>query len=230
MIRPGRHRAVDAEDKLQRKQEVLDTAEQLYRREQQMPSMDELAKSLGLAKGTVYLYFPTKEALYLALHERQISRFFEALQYRLDAPKNFGFEDFLEPICTYLLDDPNFLPLCLACMRSALHAEDGLAHEQFHQKLAHMLGQAGASLERHLPLCRPGDGVRILYHGYGSILGLYHLLGPAQQNCQHMMEMNLLPALGDFRSESIAALQSQWQNMLSKGLSPLPSSSLEAQK
>ena len=50
-----------------------------------MPSVAEVADEAGLAKGTVYLYFPSKEELLLALHERNVGGFFRALIALLDS-------------------------------------------------------------------------------------------------------------------------------------------------
>ena len=37
-----------------------------------MANVAEVAESAGLAKSTVYLYFPGKEEMLLALHERHV--------------------------------------------------------------------------------------------------------------------------------------------------------------
>ena len=44
-----------------------------------MASVAEVAAAAGLAKGTVYLYFPGKEEMLLALHERHTARLLRAL-------------------------------------------------------------------------------------------------------------------------------------------------------
>lgn len=43
-------------------------------------SMDEIAASVGIAKGTVYLHFPSKEDLVTALFERDIRQLMEAVE------------------------------------------------------------------------------------------------------------------------------------------------------
>jgi AcrR family transcriptional regulator len=55
----------------------------------------EVAAEAGLAKGTMYLYFETKEAIYLGLHQRHSQRFFEALIARLESHEPFGVEAML---------------------------------------------------------------------------------------------------------------------------------------
>lgn len=57
-----------AERTLERKQQLLDAALELMgQRGFANTSVEDLARAAGLAKGTVYLYFPTKEALLEAL-------------------------------------------------------------------------------------------------------------------------------------------------------------------
>lgn len=46
--------------------------------------MDRIAKRAGVAKGTLYLYFRTKEALFLALYEDRINDWYNELQTLAD--------------------------------------------------------------------------------------------------------------------------------------------------
>ena len=72
-----RQRAIQAEDKRERHDAILDAAERvLLHSPERVASVAEVADNAGLAKGTVYLYFPSKEELLLAVHERRISGFF----------------------------------------------------------------------------------------------------------------------------------------------------------
>ena len=68
-------RARSAEQKALRRHAVLDAAE-LYFHEvgYEAFSMAQLAKKTGLAKGTLYLYFKTREELFLTLYEHSLIR------------------------------------------------------------------------------------------------------------------------------------------------------------
>lgn len=65
-------RARSAEAKLARREALLDAAEAhvLSAGTAHALRIDEIARSVGLAKGSVYLYFPSKEALIIDLFER----------------------------------------------------------------------------------------------------------------------------------------------------------------
>ncbi|HET7403967.1 MAG TPA: helix-turn-helix domain-containing protein, partial [Usitatibacter sp.] len=73
-------RAIALEDKEERGNAILDAAEALYlEHPDRIASVAEVAHAAGLAKGTVYLYFPSKEEMLLALHERHVRAFFAHL-------------------------------------------------------------------------------------------------------------------------------------------------------
>src|SRR5678816_511085 len=91
-----RQRAIQASDKQERHAAILDAAERLLiGSPERVPNVAEVADEAGLAKGTVYLYFPSKEELLLALHERNIDGFFAALIARLAQDQAVRIQDVL---------------------------------------------------------------------------------------------------------------------------------------
>ena len=79
----GRTRARSDDAKRARRQFILSTADQLLRHEEfDAFTMNKLAAATDLAKGTLYLYFATREelvlALYTDLHDGWIHRFIAA--------------------------------------------------------------------------------------------------------------------------------------------------------
>ena len=86
-----RQRAVHSEDKQERHDAILDAAERLLERApERVANVAEVADEAGLAKGTVYLYFPSKDELLLAVHERRVDEFFRALNVLLAAERAFS--------------------------------------------------------------------------------------------------------------------------------------------
>lgn len=68
-------RARSAEQKAHRRREVLEAAETYFLEVgYEAFSMSKLAKKIGLAKGTFYLYFQTREELFLTLYEQSLIR------------------------------------------------------------------------------------------------------------------------------------------------------------
>ena len=74
-----KRRARSAEQKAQRRQTVLQVAERYFLEVgYEAFSMAQLAKRAGLVKGTLYLYFETREELFLTLYEQSLVRWSRA--------------------------------------------------------------------------------------------------------------------------------------------------------
>ena len=173
-----RQRAIQAEDKQERHHAILDAAERLLARSpERIANVAEVADEAGLAKGTVYLYFPSKEELLLAVHERNIDGFFVALLERLGQAAPASIDDILALTHRHMVEPPLFLPLaarCFGMMGQGVPAEVAFA---FKDRMADRLQRAGAGLERHFPELAAGGGVALLRHSYALILGLWQMSG-----------------------------------------------------
>ncbi len=63
------------------KEKILQVAEEMFIKKGFFPTtVDEIAKQAKIAKGTIYLYFPTKESIYLTLFEEKLKIGIEILQ------------------------------------------------------------------------------------------------------------------------------------------------------
>jgi len=151
-----RQRAIQAEDKQERHHAILDAAARLLARSpDRIANMADVADEAGLAKGTVYLYFPSKEELLLAVHERNIDGFFRALSARLARDEPVRIADVLALTHEHIVEPPLFLPLAARCF-----------------------GLMGQSIPpEHFPQLKPGAGLALLRHSYALILGLWQMSG-----------------------------------------------------
>lgn len=171
-----RQRAIQAEDKQERHDAILDAAERmLVRSPERVANVAEVADEAGLAKGTVYLYFPSKEALLLAVHDRAIENFFRAVIALVEGDEPVRIEDMLRLTRQHLVDPPLVLPLAARCFGLMAHSLPADAATAFKQRMAARLERAGAGLERHFPQLAAGDGVALLRRSYALIIGLWQM-------------------------------------------------------
>lgn len=216
-----RQRAIQAEDKEERNQALLDSAERLMLRSpDRVPSVAEVADDAGLAKGTVYLYFPSKEEMLLALHERNVGGFFRALIALLEGPGRVDFGGVLALTHAHIVEPPLFLPLasrCFGLMSQSIPDEAAIA---FKQRMAERLQRAGAGLERHFPSLAPGEGLLLLRHSYALILGLWQMAG-AQAVCPGTATSHVPAVLQFSYPEDLdRALRALWQGALGEPAMP----------
>jgi AcrR family transcriptional regulator len=173
-----RQRAIQAEDKHERHRAILDAAERLLLREpDRVASVSEVADEAGLAKGTVYLYFPSKEELLLALHERNIDAFFRPLIERLRSRQPLTLDDLFSLAREHIVAPPLVLPLASRCFGLMAQAIPPQAAAAFRQRMIDRMMRAGAGLERHFPQLAPGAGMTLLRHSYALIIGLWQMYG-----------------------------------------------------
>lgn len=215
-----RQRAVLAEDKHERHHAILDAAERLLvRSPDRVANVAEVADEAGLAKGTVYLYFPGKEELLLALHERHVDAFFTSLLERLDAEAPVRFDELMALTHEHYLKPPTCLPLatrCLGIMATEVPRETAAA---FQQRMAERMQAAGAGLERHFPELGEGGGVVLLRRSFALMVGLW------QMSWAHPHDESTPCGLteADFPAELAQALRALWQGTVGRPLdAPAP--------
>lgn len=209
----GRVRAIDGEDKDARRQAILDAAERLFVERQGLANVADVAEAAGLAKGTVYLYFQTKEELYLALHLRHVEAFFTTLIARLNSGQAFPFHELLDLVDEQLISAPIYMPLGACCIGFAPDAVPLAASQHFQTQMGTWLMTAGAGLERHFPKLAalgPGEGGRLLKHSYAIMIGLHTLHSDMHRNDP---KCPVLPGMGSYQEEATLALTRYWAHV-----------------
>lgn len=207
----ARQRAVAVEDKEERRNALLDAAEALFvEHPDRMASVAEVAQAASVAKGTVYLYFPSKEEMLLSLHERQLQHFFSTLMRLLDSRARAGFDEVWEVTRAHLVRVPGYLALssrCFGLMDRDIPTQAAIA---FKMRVGEALGAAGTGLERHFPGLARGQGVTLLQHSYGLIVGLWQLLHPIERFGTAMERAELAMFRRDYERELELALRALW--------------------
>lgn len=209
-----KQRAVGAHDKEERRTAILNAAEKLYlKHPDRIASVAEVAVAAGLAKGTVYLYFPSKEEMLLALHERHVARFFARMVGLLTGPRAVGFDEVFAVTRDHFMRVPGYLALtsrCFAMMDREIPLDVVI---EFKKRIGLLLSGAGAGLARHFPLTLP-QGVTILMHSYGLIVGLWQLVHPNERLGKAMNQPALRALKLDYEREIEAALRALWSGAL----------------
>jgi AcrR family transcriptional regulator len=208
------HRAIAVEDKETRRREILDAAERLFlEHPDRMASVSEVAAAAGVAKGTVYLYFPSKEEMLLALHERHVENFFEQLIKKVSRAEPIGFDDVMPVTLKYLIRWPGYLELttrCFSAMDREMPIDTALA---FKARVAQRLQAAGVHLDRHF--AKPaGSGVALLLHSYGLIVGLWQLHHPNERFGVLMKRPELKTFDRNYETEIETALRALWRGWM----------------
>jgi AcrR family transcriptional regulator len=205
-----RTRAVAPKDKSERRAAIVQAAAAILRRN---PSasfpVEELARRAGLAKGTVYLYFRTREEVLLALHARQSEELFGVVERALSAGDSHA-RRVVEDGLAYLRAHPEFYPVagnCRHMLDTNIGTEAALA---FKLGIARQLEPIGRRIEELYPGLAKGEGVALLTNCYALIIGLWQQADPplSLRKAMHLPEMAIFRI--DFEKQLVAALLDLW--------------------
>ena len=171
-----KQRATKDEDKLAKRQVILTAAMQIFRNTSYNEvTMSAVAIKANLAKGTLFLYFPTKEELFLALIEEQLVEWFNTVDAELDALEEKSISAIASLFADSLEERAEFTRL-LAIHSTILEQNVSYASIFKHKQIImQRLAGTGLRLERLLSFLKAGQGAHILLQSQALVVGLWHL-------------------------------------------------------
>jgi AcrR family transcriptional regulator len=201
----GKIRSTSLEEKEIKRTMIIKAAFELLNEDfEKLPSISEVAKKAGVAKGTVYTYFETKEELFLAVllslfHEWAKSFKFETNQI----------ESFLHEFVDSLLQRPVLLKLA---SKAPVVLERNVSEEVFlnyRKGLARLIDSVAEIMKGKFEA--PQDNLR------KKVVLSYNVLIGVWQNCdisdnfKNSLNSNNLEIVNiDFRRDGLAILKPLW--------------------
>ena len=206
--KPRRTRAVTDAAKQARRARILSSAARLFSsRDYHDVSMAAIARAAGLAKGTVYLYFDTKESVFLDLVSSELAAWVADSSARLEETnQNATPADVAKAVASALAERPALIRL-IALLHVVLEQNtEREALRAFKIRLLAITEQAAGVFEQALRL-EPGTGTRLVLWMHALTVGLSQMT-PQGAQVAALVEQD--PALAvfrlDLRTELEAAL------------------------
>lgn len=202
-------RAIKETQKEERRQTILDVAWELFQQQRyDAINILDIAQGAGLAKGTIYLYFKTKEEIFFAIQEQQFQYWFDVVDAGLSQLSIPATPEAIAAIIVEPLTLRPALPRLFAIVHAVL--EQNVEYEaiiRFKRMLQVRVGRTGALLEHCLPSFAPGQGPLFVLRVSAVVVGIQQLSEPtpaAQQALSHADDLQLFEV--DFASEVAATL------------------------
>jgi len=196
-------RARKDEDKEARRQLILAGAQALYTATSYVEvKMADVAEKSKLAKGTVFLYFPTKEALFLALLEDLLFAWFEKLEGLLSSGEGRWTGPRVARTVAESLEGEETLTRLLALLQTVL--EQNVTVEQvrgFKERLLEAMGRMEKRLEKRLAFLKPGEGGRFFIHLHALVTGLRQMADVSPVTREVLDLPHMAPLRVDFTRE-----------------------------
>lgn len=205
-------RAYDSISKDQRRQAILEAASSLFEKtDGALPSVAQIAAAAGLGKGTIYLYYRTKEEIFAAL---LLERWLPALQIleeeftRSELVLVRRIEAFISRFVDYVRAVPALLRLD-ALSKEVLERNMSQAALAAHKEaILKDIDRIGKTLENTLGL-PPGRGFKLLTRTHAMTRGLWQSFGDTPLDCE--LDQHHHP---DFAEELQEALFEYWRGAL----------------
>jgi AcrR family transcriptional regulator len=194
-------RAYSEEAKQQREDKIILAAQALLlERGYHVINMDQVAQAAGLAKGTVYLYFRTKEALFLTVFERQAAAWADEIAQTLAHNTGDSSQDGLIDVLVTSLADKPLLTRLVAL--TPIIFEYNITLEQARDHKLWVFGnldRIGALIDTRFHL-RQMQGIQLLYRMFMAVAGLDGFAHPSPITQQVYAQEATIPRV-DFASE-----------------------------
>lgn len=174
-------RAYSQDQKLQRRDDILNAAATLFeQRRYEQITMDDIAKIAGVSKGTLYVYFRTKESIFLEQARQKIDLFFGHLLEDLQSHQSpIGVDGIVNALARAYKNSEGMTKL-LSVLHQVLEYKAGFdCALAFRQALLPLLKRAGEECERHLWFIAKGNGQRLLLSIHAMSLGIQQLAEPS---------------------------------------------------
>lgn len=209
--------ATAAEDKQARREVILEAALALFLEDtRRLPTVAAVAARSGLAKGTVYLYFDSKEQIFASLLVRDWLHFIGLIADFFDhsagtqEERLAGFIDFY---VAHILEHPELMRLDSIGYAMLEPALSDAALLDLKMQFSDALDGAGRSMEAALNL-RAGEGVTLLFRQFAMTRGLWQVADLPQAVRTHPGFAGHPFARVDFGGDLSHALADYWRGAL----------------
>ncbi|MFT6557286.1 TetR/AcrR family transcriptional regulator [Sneathiella sp.] len=163
-------------------------------------SMATIAKRAGLAKGTVYLYFKTKEEIFLALSTEEITVWLDRVDMSLTEHQPGMPIDHFVSVILETLDDRQVMLRLITLLHLVL--EKNISYEEafaFKMYLKTRSEQTAQLIERALPFLTPGQGLEVLSTLHCLVVGLGQMSDPSPVLAKVLEHPELAPFRVDLK-------------------------------
>ncbi|WP_022665016.1 TetR family transcriptional regulator [Desulfospira joergensenii] len=214
-----RKRAINEKDKLRRREKILKTAWLLYEKsEGTLPTVSEIARKAGLSKGSVYLYFKTKNEIFLSLYMHQLKLWHDSVAETLENhPGKISVSGYARLSSQYIIE--NTLVLKMGSIANSLFEgdDDEGMFLKFKIQLAGLLDARSQMTCRLFPGLSADQWVKVHLRIYALIFGLWQMFYSPRQVKKLLQEAQIDIFEPDFSESVIESVTTFLNGALQKG-------------
>ncbi|UCD33618.1 MAG: TetR family transcriptional regulator [Desulfobacterales bacterium] len=200
----SKKRAISEEDKKKRKDKILKTAWKLYRKaDGQIPTVSVIAQKTGLSKGTVYLYFKTKDEIFLQLYLHKLREWHESVAAKLQhRTGKISVTEFAKITTDYVVNNPLLLKMGSIARGVLEENTDDRVIIDTKMQIAQLLEDCSQLTCQIFPGLTIGQAVKIHLRIYALIFGLWQITS-SPPNVRRMLKKAKIEIFEPDFSESV---------------------------
>ena len=201
-------RARKREQKQERRAVILVAAQRVFgRRPWPDLTMAEVAREANLSKGALFLYYSTKEALFLLVLELLLTGFFGDLTTVLSEGRTRWTPQQSARILAALVEKHPQMSRLLGLLHPVLEQNvEEPAVRRFREFLVGNFIAAGDLLDERMPFLAPGGGARLMLRLFALVIGLRQMTEPGPVLRELSRQPGLTTLEADFHGELPRAL------------------------
>jgi AcrR family transcriptional regulator len=202
-------RAISEKDKKKRKEKILKTAWNLFKKaDGQLPTVSVIAQKSGLSKGAFYLYFKTKEEIFLQLYLHKLQEWHESVADKLSmCSGNISEVEFAEMITDYVIKNPLLLKMGSLARGVLEENTDEKIIVETKMQIAQLLERCGQLTCQKFSGVTINQAVQIHMRIYALIFGLWQITSSPKHIHKMITKAQILafqPEFHDIVVESVA--------------------------
>ncbi len=212
-----KQRARTAKEKDRRRDSIVQAAlELLLANPGQLPTMNAIAIKAGVSKGTTYIYFDTKESIYLALLEDELHGWLESIEKRLAHGADDPVERLLDALLSFTETQPNLWPLASLSHCVIELNVDSKELLSYKTKLAQKFKACSKAICEHLKLAeKERESVELMImQSYAYLLGQWQVCNPPQSIAKLLRGPSFKILQPDFNQIARHTLDQLWRNFV----------------
>lgn len=179
-------------------------------------TVQQVARRAGVAKGTVFLYYDSKEALGLAVAQRLLDDWFDEVDAQLEGALSPLTPASTAQLVARSLESRGPLRRTLSLVGPVLEHNAGRAAvARYRTWLLERSLRTGRRLEGALPFLRRDEGLRLLLLVHALVVGFHAMAEPSPVVDAVLSEPELAPMRVDFRRAVAEAVWMQLEGLRS---------------
>lgn len=177
-----------------------------------LPTMNAIAKQAGVSKGTTYIYFDTKESIYLAILEDELHGWLERIEKQLDEPSDEPVNTIVDTLMGFNEAQPNLWTLA-SLSHSIIELNiDSKELLSYKTKLAQRFKSAAKAIRKQLQLDeqQTEEVEAMLMQSYAHLLGQWQICHPPKTIEKLLRGPGFKILQPDFERAARQGLTQQW--------------------